>query len=83
MLNIKNPETDELARRLAGLTGRNLTDAVTYALREQLRRETGKSSSGTLADELMEIGRRCASLPILDRRTDEEILGYNATGTWS
>lgn len=35
-LNIKNPETDRLARELADLTGDSLTGAVTKAVREQL-----------------------------------------------
>jgi antitoxin VapB len=34
-------------------------------------------SKGTLAAELLEIGRRCAALPDLDRRTPDETLGYD------
>lgn len=37
-LNIKNPETAELAHRLAAATGESLTGAVTVALRERLSR---------------------------------------------
>jgi len=37
-LNIKKPETHELAERLAKLTGETLTEAVTIALRERLAR---------------------------------------------
>jgi antitoxin VapB len=37
-LNIKNPETEELAHRLAAATGESLTGAVTVALRERLSR---------------------------------------------
>jgi len=43
-LNIKNAGADELARLLAQKTGRSITDAVIYALREQLRREQGRAS---------------------------------------
>jgi antitoxin VapB len=32
-----------------------------------------------LADELDEIARHCASLPVLDPRSTEEILGYVPT----
>ena len=40
-LSVKNPEADQLARKLSGVTGLSLTDAVLKALREQLIRETG------------------------------------------
>jgi antitoxin VapB len=38
MLNIKRPETYELAKRLAAHTGESLTDAVTKAIEERLAR---------------------------------------------
>ena len=82
-LNIKNPEADELARRLAKKTGKRITDVVIYALREQLRREEGRTTGPELADRLMEIGRHYASLPDLDQRSEEEILGYDEHGIWS
>lgn len=37
-LNIKNPETDRLARELAAATGESITAAVTAAVRERLQR---------------------------------------------
>ena len=82
MLNIKNNEADELARLLARKTGRSITEVVILALREQLRREEGRSSPADQLEELMEIGRHCAALPVLDSRSDDEILGYNERGTW-
>jgi len=36
----------------------------------------------SLAEDLLQIGRRCASLPDLDQRKDEEILGFNEFGAW-
>jgi antitoxin VapB len=82
-LNIKNHEADELARQLAKKRGQSITEVVIYALREQLRREEGRSSVPNLAEQLMEIGRHCASLPDLDNRAADEILGYNEHGVWS
>lgn len=79
-LNIRNDEADRLARELAELTGRSLTDAVTEALRESLIRHRGRASEVSLADELVEIGERCAVLPVLDARTPDEILGYDQHG---
>ncbi len=81
-LNIKNADADRLARELARKTGRSITDVVIYALREQLRREEGRTTAPDLAEELMEIGRRCAALPDLDARTADEILGYDERGVW-
>ncbi len=33
-----------------------------------------------LRDEIVAIGKRCASLPVLDPRSPEEILGYDEHG---
>jgi antitoxin VapB len=83
MLNIKNPEADELARILAKKTGKSITEVVILSLREQLRREEGRTSTSSLVEEIMEISRRCAALPVLDDRSEDEILGYNEHGHWS
>jgi antitoxin VapB len=40
-MNIKNPETERLARELAKRTGESLTVAITVALKERLERENG------------------------------------------
>jgi antitoxin VapB len=79
-LSIKDPEADRLARELAARTGESLTQAVVVALRERLARETGRTRSIPLAEELAGIRRRCAALPVLDTRTTEEILGYDERG---
>jgi antitoxin VapB len=79
-LSIKNPEADRLARHLTRMTGESLTDAVLCALRERLERLQGRRKPKRLAEELMDIGRRCASLPVLDDRSPDEILGYDDAG---
>jgi antitoxin VapB len=79
-LSIKDPEADRLARELAARTGESLTQAVVVALQERLARETGRTTSIPLGEELAGIRRRCAALPVLDTRTAEEILGYDARG---
>jgi antitoxin VapB len=79
-LNIKHPEADRLARELARRRGENITDAVLAALREQLRREQTKIQPPGLAEDLLEIGRRFSALPVLDDRSDDDILGYDAQG---
>jgi predicted transcriptional regulator len=46
-------------------------------LQPWIRRERLKRP---LADELEDIAKHCASLPVLDPRPADEILGYNAPG---
>ena len=79
-LNIRNPETEELAKTLAKLTGETKTQAVTKALRDRLERVRRRLSGRRLADELDEIALHSASLPILDARDADDILGYDASG---
>jgi antitoxin VapB len=79
-LSIKHPEADRLARELAKTTGESLTDAIIRALRERLRREQGRPRAPRLRDEIHAIRQRCAALPVKDRRSADEILGYDVTG---
>jgi antitoxin VapB len=78
-LNIKDPEADQLARRLAALTGESNTVAVKTAVRERIERqerERGKAS----VEELMAIAKRIASRIDPDGRTPDEIIGYDERG---
>ena len=79
-LSIKNQEADRLARELAEATGETLTDAVLTALRERLRRLTGRRRSVGLREDIVRMQERIARLPVLDERTDNEILGYDERG---
>ena len=79
-LSIKHPEADRLARELAARTGETITEAVITALRERLRRETGKARVHRVSDELARIGARCAAFPVLDARAAEDIIGYDDDG---
>jgi antitoxin VapB len=54
---------------------------VIKALRERLERELRKEQSiESLIEDVMEIGRHCAALPLLDPRRPDEILGYDTNG---
>lgn len=80
-LSIKDPAADRLARALAKRTGESLTETVVNALRERLDREERKEQTvESLVEDIMEIGRHCAALPLLDGRSPEEILGYGEDG---
>lgn len=78
-LNIKDPETDLYVRRLARLTGRSITDSVKLAVKEQVAREEQRQGKASF-EELLAIAERCASRPIVDNRSDDEILGYDEFG---
>lgn len=80
-LSIKDREADRLARAVAQRTGETITQAVITALRERLDRVERRSQDiDQLVDEIMEIGKHCASLPILDPRAPDELLGYDERG---
>ena len=78
-LNIKDPETDRLARRLSALTGESITGAVKTAVRERIEREERERGKASV-EELLAIARRIAEAPNLDQRSDDEILGYDERG---
>ena len=76
-LNIRNAEAEQLAEALARLTGETKTRAVTVALRDRLNRLRRDRSGRSRAQELEEIADHCSSLPVLDSRDPDEILGYD------
>lgn len=78
-LSIKNPEVERLARELAARTGESITDAVLVALRERLTEQESRSRVG-VKDRLMKIVAEAGTLPVLDARTEDEILGYDEHG---
>jgi len=70
-----------LARELAATTGETITNAVIVAMRERLAREERKrESKRLLLADIMAIAHHCASLPVLDDRTEDEIMGCDENG---
>ncbi len=78
-LNIRNSETEELANELAKLTGETKTEAVKKALIARLQSVKQQEEAPGLVEELNEIAEHCAKLPILDKRSADEIL-YDKNG---
>jgi len=78
-LNIKNDDAHELAAKLARLTGESITTAVTKAIHQRLEHEQRLHGGRVLAQELLEIGRRCAAYPRRDKRKHGEFL-YDKRG---
>ena len=79
MLNIKDAQTDRLARRLAQLTGESVTQAVRTAVEERLEREERHRNRPSV-EQVMAIARRFASRPVIDNRSPDQIIGYDERG---
>jgi antitoxin VapB len=78
--SIKDEKADRLARELARRTGESLTEAVTRALEERLKRIGPRQRDTRLLQRLNEIARQSAALAGKDTRTPEEIIGYDEHG---
>jgi len=81
-LSVKNITAEKLARQVASETGESLTEAIIHSLEERLERLKGRRSAPDLVETLMAISRRCSSLPDLDTRSADEILGYDDHGAF-
>ncbi len=77
-LSIKSDRADRLARELATETGESITDAVTVAIEERLRRE--RRNTRRMVGDIMTIASEAGALPVLDDRTADEIIGYDENG---
>jgi antitoxin VapB len=79
-LSIRNPKVETLARDLARRTGENITQAIERALEERLAGlRTEKEKAGRLR-RVRRIVRRLSRLPDRDKRSADEILGYDEHG---
>jgi antitoxin VapB len=79
-MSIKSMEVERLARELARKTGESLTRAIEKALKERLERMNHGSRERLVLSQLEEIVRRVDQLPVLDSRSQDEILGYDEHG---
>jgi antitoxin VapB len=77
-LNIKDPETQELARKIAEQTGETITRAITEALRERLFSLNKSRDFEDTAEKLLAIGRRCVAT--LKRRPVDHGFLYDEHG---
>lgn len=79
-LNIKDSETDHLAREVASRTGETITGAIRVALQERLQRLSGRQHAATIQEKIKEILCRVDALSTQDHRSEDEILGYDENG---
>ena len=81
--SIKNDEADLLLRELTALTHESLTEAVIVSVRDRLRREQRLRralAAAPAVDRLQAAIDHFLSLPIIDTRSEDEILGYDEHG---
>ena len=79
-LNVKNPEVQRAAARLAELQGTTITAAVLNAVRAELSRREAHHRTRNEVHRMEEFARRISALPLLDTRSEDEILGYGPEG---
>jgi antitoxin VapB len=79
-LSIKNDDTERLARQVASATGESLTEAIHKALEERWRNLSANRRRVVLTGQIEDLLRRVDSLPTLDSRPEDEILGYDEHG---
>jgi antitoxin VapB len=81
-LSIRNREVERLARSLAKHRGVSMTEAIRQALAHELSQEDVRPElhEESRLQRMLEIARSAASLPIVDDRSEDEILGYDDHG---
>ena len=92
---IENPETEKLVRQLVSITGKSEEALIKMAIAKLLELEpdilaietsTERHTSNiakenlSMKEKLLEIARSFNSLPTLDNRTPDEIIGYDENG---
>jgi antitoxin VapB len=80
-------DIEQLARLVASKIGTTpdaiIKEAVeARAAAEGVTLSRQRRSPEEIERSVMEIAKRVAALPILDTRSDDEILGYNEHGIW-
>ncbi|MBI4905037.1 MAG: type II toxin-antitoxin system VapB family antitoxin [Acidobacteria bacterium] len=75
-LHITNPAARELAEKLSRQFNLSLTEVVLQAMKEYAERRPKPIDRA----KIDEICARIKALPVLDTRTDDEILGYDEFG---
>ena len=72
-MNIKNPETERLARELARRNGETITMAITVALKERLERGKHAEKKESRMEWLERITKQTAAI-MNDGRTSKELI---------
>ena len=78
-MNIKSDDTHRRVKELARITGETIAEAVDRAVTERLERLRRRRNRKALAERLLKLGDRCSRLPVIDKRSAEEML-YDKRG---
>jgi hypothetical protein len=78
-MNIRSTKVDQLAQRLAGLTGEDVETALERAIEERLSRLAPAAPADRKA-AMESFFERVSQLHVLDPRPADEILGYDGCG---
>lgn len=78
-MNIASPKVDELAKRLALLTGEDAETALQRAIEERLSRVAATEPADRRA-AMQKFFDRVSRMPIKDARPIDEIVGYGPDG---
>ncbi|MDE0024611.1 MAG: type II toxin-antitoxin system VapB family antitoxin [Spirochaetaceae bacterium] len=78
--NTEGAETHALAQRLARPTGESATTPVGRAVQRRPEQVERSSDGSRIADELDHIALHCANLTRRDRRSADQIVGYDERG---
>jgi antitoxin VapB len=78
-MNIRSAKVDQLAQRLARLTGEDIETALEHAIEERLSRVAPPAPTDRKA-ALDSFFERASRMPVLDPRPADEIVGYDGCG---
>ena len=76
-LSIKNEKAEMLVREISKESGESITQTIITALEEKAERLKGKKSITDTFGKIIQISKRCSTYPDKDKRSADEILGYN------
>ena len=79
-VSIKSAEAERKLRRVSRLLGKSMTATVIELADGKLREIDAKKDRERIHRAVDRIVRRVKALPVLDNRSDDEILGYNKDG---
>lgn len=78
-MNIRSAKVDQLAQRLARLTGEDIETALERAIEERLSRVAPPAPADRKA-AMDSFFQRVSRMPVLDSRPVDEIVGYDGCG---
>lgn len=79
-ISIRNPKTEALARKVARATGVSMTEAISRALEDTLKKIESVPTQSSEFAAIMNISLRCSELPTLDNSPEDDIFGYSDLG---